>query len=322
MRGILKTGLFLLLLSVGISGLATGNVKGEEETTTAEFDYSKMPKEYRYTKDGWESYYDIDFCSNVYVSDQKFNGKESTPYVKVLVHNANNGKIGTVLSKNYYKVTYKNNNKPGKATAIIEGINGFYGKKEVKFKIKMPNVKIKSVTSKGRKITVKVIKSNIKGINYEIRYKKNTKKISKKVRKDNSTNYIIKGKWKTKTFKSTKFSTKKLKKGNYFVQVRSYVVVDNKKCSSKWKACDCLINVKTKKANKKNKKWKDYNAKSPNKFNKILKRKSYGKGNYVWNANTVKRIKYENVTYYNWAIYYNGVCKYTVDCDKKGNVIY
>lgn len=313
MRGILKTGLFLLLLSVGISGLATGNVKGEEETTTAEFDYSKMPKEYRYTKDGWESYYDIDFCSNVYVSDQKFNGKESTPYVKVLVHNTNNGKIGTVLSKNYYKVTYKNNNKPGKATAIVEGINGFYGKKEVKFNIKMPNVKIKSVTSKGRKITVKVIKSNIKGINYEIRYKKNTGKLV-----SIKNGYKTKGKWKYKNSKKTKIKMSKLKKGNYFVQVRSYVVVDNKKCSSKWKVCDYLVNVKTNKANKKNFKFGKY--RSPNKFSK-LKKKHKGYMYFSWFY--TKSSKVNGISKCNWHISdSNNKSIYAVFADKKGTVIY
>ena len=325
----MKVKYFLATVLMGIMVMAFGNASvmadeivttGEEETT---FDYSKMDKNFQY-RETWESYYDISFCSNVKTSKASYSytGKEVKPVINVQVHDTKSSKVNKTLDKKYYTVEWKNNINPGTATAIVKGINGFYGEKKITFKIKMPNIKIKSVTSKDRKITVKVIKSNIKGINYEVRYKKNTKKISKKVRKDNSTNYIIKGKWKTKTFKSTKFSTKKLKKGNYFVQVRSYVVIDNKKCSSKWKACDCLINVKTKKANKKNKKWKDYNAKSPNKFNKILKRKSYGKGNYVWNANTVKRIKYENVTYYNWAIYYNGVCKYTVDCDKKGNVIY
>ena len=316
----MKVKYFLATVLMGIMVMAFGNASvmadeivttGEEETT---FDYSKMDKNFQY-RETWESYYDISFCSNVKTSKASYSytGKEVKPVINVQVHDTKSSKVNKTLDKKYYTVEWKNNINPGTATAIVKGINGFYGEKKITFKIKIPNVKIKSVTSKGRKITVKVIKNNIKGINYEIRYKRNTGKLI-----SIKNGYKTKGKWKYKNSKKTKIKMSKLKKGNYFVQVRSYVVVDNKKCSSKWKVCDYLVNIKTNKANKKNFKFGKY--RSPNKFSK-LKKKHKGYMYFRWFY--TKSSKVNGISECNWYISdSNNKSIYAVFADKRGTVIY
>lgn len=318
MRGILKTGLFLLLLSVGISGLATGNVKGEEETTTAEFDYSKMPKQYRYDVN---DYYNIGEVSRIEFKTQKLNKAKCTPAPSVIyVARADgSGRLDNPLAKKYYKISYKNNDRPGKATAIIEGINGFYGKKVVKFKIKMSTPKFSYVSVKNKKIKVKIIKNNLENVKYQIRYKRHTKKYYTNFKYKNE-NYISKGKWKTKTFKSRKFSTKKLKKGNYFLQARYCITINGKNYYSSWKGYNALVNVGTKKANKKNYKV-NYGGKfiSPNYFNK--NRKRYG---WAWKS---KASNYNGVEVITWKLYKTRAKQYAADpfynvsCDRFGNVV-
>lgn len=295
----------------------------EEETT---FDYSKIDKNFKYRED-WEDYYDISFCSNVTVSNSSYSytGKEIKPVITVQVHDTKSSKINKILNKEYYTVEYKNNINPGKATAIIKGINGFYGKKTVTFKIKMPNIKIKLIKYKGKKIRIKTKKLDIKGIKYQIRYKKNTgtliaHKVTKKLKygvKMQYTAYTTTGKWKMKTYKQNNMQTKKLKKGNYFLQIRSYVKIDSKKYYGSWKAYNALINVGTKKANKNN--YKSGSFISPNKFNKY-----YNKPGYSCNWAHAGRYEVNNVNFSTWSVYdyYNrNKCYLDVWADKYGNII-
>ena len=329
MRGRLKTGLFLFLLAVGINGLATGNVKGEEETTTAEFDYSKMPKQYRYDVN---DYYNIGEASRIEFKTQKLNKAKCTPTPSVIyVARADgSGRLDNTLAKKYYKISYKNNDRPGKATAIIEGINGFYGKKEVKFKIVMAKPKIHQISRKGKRIKVKTTKYKIPGVKYEIRYKKHTKKARYFKRLGKYTEYYTNreiegdystiGKWKYSKSKTRTIKTKNLKKGNYFVQVRTIITVNGKDYKSSWTAYNALFNFKTKSPNKKNYKVNHHGKFiSPNYFNKY--RKKYG---WAWDSNNTT---YNGVKTVTWSLYKTRAKQYAADpfynvsCDRFGNLI-
>ena len=295
----------------------TSATMSEEETI---FDYSKMDKEFKY-KEEWESYYDISFCSSVSTSKSSYayTGKKIKPNVNVLVHDTKTSKVNKVLDKKYYTIEWENNVNPGTATAIVKGINGFYGEKKVTFKIKMPNVKINKVSVKGKKITVKTKEIKIKGIKYQIRYKKNTGKmtsytITYVAGKGIKPRYTT-GKWKTKLCNKNNFTTKKLKKGNYFLQVRSYIKIDGKEYYGTWKAYNSLINIKTKRG---------------------IKNKSIGLGNF-YIPNSVNKIWNKNNGYYfisfkngtingvqtrTWRIWNGKKLIYTGYSDKYGNIIY
>lgn len=315
----------MLVMSLGIGGVVVS--ADEIETTqveeTTEFDYSKMPKQYRYSED-WGLYYDLHY-SSITIKNQKFNGKESTPTPKILVHNVKNSKVDTLLDKKYFKITYKNNDKPGKATATIEGINGFYGKKTLTFKIKIKSPKIKYVGANSKKITIKIVKNSIKGIKYEIRYKKNTRKLTSKhlvyvAGKGIKPRYTT-GKWKYKTSKSKLIKTKNLKKGNYFIQVRSYVTINNKNYYSNWKVYNSLVNVKVKNNAKKSKKIVGYKGvKTPEKIIKIWNNKKFGRGSYYFRSFEAGKINGVKAT--GWHVYYNNSSRYLLYADKNGNVIY
>lgn len=328
----MKRKIYLLLSIVAISLCFHLNIKAEvdntngtvvntsEEETT--FDYSKMDKNYKY-KEEWQDYYDIGFCSNVSVSKTSYSytGKEVKPSINVQVHDTKSSKVNKNVDKKYYTVEYKNNINPGKATVIVKGINGFYGEKKITFNIKISTPKIKSVKVKGKKITVKTNK-NSAVTKYQIRYKKNTGKTkSYKVIDENVTyvNYTTTGKWKTVSSNKNTIKTKKLKKGNYFVQLRTYTTINGKKYYSEWVAYDALVNVKTKKANKKNFNFSGFI--SPNEFNKIYnnpgsrKNFSYCKFHKMGLVNEVSNCSWTIYDYKTNKVIYHAVA------DKYGNII-
>lgn len=332
----MKVKYFWVTVLMGIMVMAFGNaaVMADEITTTGEeettFDYSKMDKNFQY-KEGWEDYYDISFCSNVNTSKTSYSytGKEVKPAINVQVHDTKSSKVNKALDKKYYTVEWKNNINPGTAIAIVKGINGFYGEKKITFKIKMPNITIKSVKSVGKQIKIKVKKLNIEGVKYQVRYKKNTgKEIPYKVT-DYKNGEIIghhrefktTGKWKILLSNKNNIKTKKLKKGNYFLQVRSYIKINNKKYYGNWKAYNALVNVKTKKANKKNFEYNGF--RSPDKFNKYYKNLKYNQGYYV---TSFKISKVNGVSNCIWDINktVNGKkkCIYFAVADKYGNLLY
>lgn len=301
-------------ISESVTGTAETPLSSNEDDEWVSYpDPETMPKEYRYTAPGTYHYYDLEFCSNITIKNQAFKGKASTPVPTILVHNAKTSKVDTPLKSNYYTIEYKNNDKPGKATAIIKGKNGFFGEVEVTFKIKMPKVKIKYVNAtKDKKLRVKVKNLKIKGMKYQVRYKKNTGKTTEKSRYSETT-----GKWKTlKANKSTKIKSKRVKRGNYFVQVRSYIKVGNKKYYGDWVAYDALVNVKTKKANKKNFTFDGY--RSPNKFNAYYKNAVGINYRYDYYNST----KINGINYCNWIVTdFNGKGLFVVTADKYGNII-
>lgn len=322
----MKAKYFLVTVLIGIMVMAFGNAAvmadeiattGEEETT---FDYSKMNKNFQY-KEGWEDYYDISFCSNVKASKTSYyTGKEVKPAINVQVHDTKSNKVNKALDKKYYTIEWKNNVNPGTATAIVKGINGFYGEKKITFKIKMPNITIKSVKSTGKKIKVKVKKLNIEGVKYQVRYKKNTGKMtSYKIvyegGKGIKPRYTT-GKWKTLLSNKNTIKTKKLKKGNYFLQVRSYIDINGKKYYGTWKACNSLINIKTKRGIK-NKSVGLGNFYIPNSVNKI-----WNKANSNYYFKSFKNGKINGIQTRTCRIWNGNKLIYTVYFDKYGNIIY
>lgn len=302
-------------ISESVTGTAETTLYSNEDDEWVSYPNPEtMPKEYRYTAPGTYHYYDLEFCSNITIKNQAFKGKASTPVPTILVHNAETSKVDTPLRADYYTIEYKNNDKPGKATAIIKGKNGFLGEVEVTFKIKMPKVKIKYVNiTKDKKLRIKVKDLKIKGMKYQVRYKKNTgitNHIKPKI-------YTTTGKWKTlKANKSTKIKSKKVKRGNYFVQVRSYIKVGNKKYYGDWVAYDALVNVKTKKANKNNFNFCGY--RSPNTFNKYYKNPVGVKYSYYY----YEPAKVNGVSFCSWTVTdFNGKGLFVVTADKYGNII-
>lgn len=178
-----------------------------------------------------------DFNYNCRISGLKNNynyiGKEIKPSIQVYSENLNGTKAETKLDPKYYTVTYKNNIKPGKASITIKGKTPYYGSKTITFKIKAISPKLSKVQVKNKK-KIKITCKKVKCDGYQFRYKKSTQKLNKSASK--------KG-WKTKTSKKNIFITKKLKKGNYFVQVRSYVKNGNKKIYSSYTSRDQMTVV-------------------------------------------------------------------------------
>ena len=126
------------------------------------------------------------------------------------------------LSKEYYTVAYKNNKKVGTATAIIKFKGKYEGTLEKTFKIVPKGTSITKLSPKKKGFTVKYkkLKKNVSG--YQIQYAKDSKftKSAKKltVKGNNASSKRIKG----------------LKKGKYYVRVRTYKTVKGKKYYSSW----------------------------------------------------------------------------------------
>lgn len=125
-----------------------------------------------------------------------------------------------------YTVSYKNNIKTGTATVTVTGKGNYTGTLSAKFKITAPKVtasKLSSVTGASKKFTAKWKKvSGVTG--YQIQY---------------STKKNFKSGNKTVTVKGAKNVSKvisKLKKGTYYVRIRSYKTVSGTTFRSSWSA--------------------------------------------------------------------------------------
>lgn len=247
-----------------------------------------------------------------------YTSKEIEPKIEVYSSNLKGTEYPVKLDPKYYTLTYKNNVKPGKASITITGKAPYYGSKTVTFNIKPNNAKLSKVKVKNKKI--KITCKKVKCDGYEFRYKKSTLKWGKSASK--------KG-WKTKTQKSNKFTSKKLKKGNYFVQVRSYVEVGNKKVYSNYISRDQMTvigkSTKIEKGRfylyfkrKKGEHYKRYKFYAPkdvsNKWGKV----------YNTSCNSplsINMLKYNNIYFAIWKIAdkpNHGIVYIT---DRKGNVI-
>ena len=244
-----------------------------------------------------------------------YTNKEIKPKIEVYSSNLKGTEYPVKLDSKYYILTYKNNVKPGKASIIITGKAPYFGTKVVTFNIKPANSKVAKVKVKNKKI--KVTCKKVKCDGYEFRYKKSTLKWDKSASKSG---------WKIKTQKSNKFISKKLKSGNYFVQVRSYVKVGNKKMYSSYTSRDQMTivgkSIKIEKGRYKQnfefdgKKYKFYAPKYVS--------KRWGKcreWNCSWSDDRLSG-KYTNkVPHIKWIISYKRDTGYICLADKKGNII-
>ncbi|MCM1285041.1 MAG: fibronectin type III domain-containing protein [Acetobacter sp.] len=165
-----------------------------------------------------ETYYAPKSASLKYTSTT-YNGKKKTPKVTV------KDRKGNIIPASNYKVTYKNNYKPGKATVTIT-FNGkkYDGVMTKTFTIKPKKSTLSSVKStKSKKITAKWKKdANVTG--YQIAYSTSSKFTKK------TTKYVTVSKAKT-----TQKTISKLKgKKKYYVKIRAYKTVDKKKVYGSW----------------------------------------------------------------------------------------
>ncbi len=131
------------------------------------------------------------------IEKQEFTGKKVTP--KFVVKDGDK----KLEEGKDYKITYKNNNKIGKATAIVTGIGQYKGLKETYSFVILP--KTPTVQTKAGDSSIKITTKGQKGTSTLIQYSSDNGKTWK----------TIKTSAKTKTIKG-------LKKGTYKIRVRSY----------------------------------------------------------------------------------------------------
>ncbi|MCM1285090.1 MAG: PepSY domain-containing protein [Acetobacter sp.] len=153
---------------------------------------------------------DLDIClsTKTYI----YNGKAKKPSVTIKTDDGRSN-----ISSSYYKVTYKNNTKPGKATATIKfNDKKYHGTFKKNFTIKPKKSSLTSIKKNGTNLTVKWKKdNNVTG--YQVQYSTNSNFSSSKkvtVSKKSTTSKTIKG------LKSNK---------KYYVRVRAYKTVNGKK---------------------------------------------------------------------------------------------
>lgn len=131
------------------------------------------------------------------IEKQEFTGKKVTP--KFVVKDGDK----KLEEGKDYKITYKNNNKIGKATAIVTGIGQYKGMKETYSFVILP--KTPTVQTKAGDSSIKITTKAQKGTSTLIQYSSDNGKT-----------------WRTiKTSAKTK-AIKGLKKGTYKIRVRSY----------------------------------------------------------------------------------------------------
>lgn len=120
-----------------------------------------------------------------------------------------------LVSGTDYTVTYKNNTKPGKATATITGKGDYTGTKTVTFNIAPKKVKLSAKTSGAG--AVLSWKKSTGATGYEIYYSTNGGKFRKLT-----------------TVKSAKYTAELTSGSAYKFRVRPYVNINGKKVYGKW----------------------------------------------------------------------------------------
>lgn len=151
--------------------------------------------------------------ATVKVSDQTYNGKAKKPSVTVKLN-------GETLEKDDdYKVTYRNNKKPGKATVVIEGRGDYSGTKKAYFVIapkKMTWISGKAAANGNGKAVALTWKKDGYVSGYELYYSKKK-----------SSGYKRIGTLTKNSYTSCKHTNRS--SGMHYYKVRSYVLVDGKK---------------------------------------------------------------------------------------------
>lgn len=117
-----------------------------------------------------------------------------------------------------YKLSYRNNIYPGRATVVISGIGGYKGTKNTQFIIAPDAGAIKKIVRKKKALKITASVDAPRGVSgYQLAYKYKKKK------------------WITRTQQGRTFTVKKLKrKAPYTVKVRAYTVVGNTKYYGQW----------------------------------------------------------------------------------------
>ncbi|MBQ9532277.1 MAG: hypothetical protein IJR70_09430 [Eubacterium sp.] len=155
-----------------------------------------------------------------------YNGKEKKPTVTV------KDTKGNKISTKNYTVKYSKNVNVGTASVRITFKNDYKGYFVKNFKINPKGTSLKSVTAAKKGFTAKWKKQGKKTSGYQLQYATNSKFTN------NKKLVTIKGTGST----SKKVSSLKSKK-KYYVRVRTYKTVNNKKYYSAWSAAKT---VKTK----------------------------------------------------------------------------
>ncbi len=159
---------------------------------------------------------DISAAEIAAIPDQTYTGKAITPDVTVSL----SGK--DLVKDQDYTLSYSHNTQVGEATVEITGIGTYAGTVKSTFTIKPPATLITSLKNSAKKtVTVKWEKAGA-GSGYQIQYglKKNMKGAKTLT---------------VKKLKTTSAKIKNLKKGKtYYVRIRVYKTVNNRKIYSKW----------------------------------------------------------------------------------------
>lgn len=119
---------------------------------------------------------------------------------------------GNIIPSKYYTVSYKNNKKVGKATAVVKFKDGYSGTVKKTFRIRPSAVSIKEVTAMPSGFRVKWAKKLVQTSGYQIQYSQNAGFLG------GSTRSIY-----VKKASVTKQVVKNLKAGKkYYVRIRTY----------------------------------------------------------------------------------------------------
>ena len=154
----------------------------------------------------------VEVMTNKYV----YSGKARMPSLKV-VHNGR-----TLIRDRDYTVSYHNNTNVGTATAVVEGKGIYIGRKTVSFTIIPKGTTITKIKAKKKSLKVRWKKQAAQTSGYQIQYS------PKKTFKSAKTITI-------KTNRITKKTVLKLKKNKrYFMRIRTYKTVGDKKYYSNW----------------------------------------------------------------------------------------
>ena len=148
----------------------------------------------------------------------KYTGKNVMPAIKLMIGDKE------LKADKDYKVSYKNNKKIGTASIEITGTGDYSGTLTINFKIVPKGTKLTTVKGGKKYLRVKWKKVTKQITGYQIRY--------------STDKTFAASKTKTVTIRSKKTVSKKLlklqAKKRYYVQVRTYKKVNNKKYFSAW----------------------------------------------------------------------------------------
>jgi hypothetical protein len=149
------------------------------------------------------------------VKNQAYTGKALKPAVTVKYGKA------TLKKGTDYTVTYKNNVKPGTATATVKGKGKYTGSVKISFKITLKGTAFTKLTGGNRQITLHWNnQKNVTG--YEIQYS------LKKSFPDKKTVKIEKAATLTATIEELKANK------TYYVRIRTYATIQKKNYYSAW----------------------------------------------------------------------------------------